>query len=298
MLGLMLAAVCDTVIAPPGPVDVVRVHEWGGVWFGENRIVATADPSSTWDIYSGPSAPDDPICVEAPVVYIHGPSFSGSLQVTAETGSFTVLYPDASGVSPGSAVWRFEAAAESGDPAEEVPFPDSAEIPGNWPVDVWREVPACHLYFEGGVEDKFVYYETEIPVTDFPSARRMLQQGEVSRGLLVQPGADGLYYMEVNPANVPGSLIDGEFLPLETNDAVGTLCGWADGELKTAEVRAMWESWKGHLESGGWAGDTVLLFPLPESRVRAISTLSLQTDLGCEVEYHRLFVGMVPLELL
>ncbi len=297
MLGLMLAAVCDTVMVPPTTADVVRVHEWGVVWMGETRVVATADPASTWDIYSGPSSDEEPICAEAPVIYIHGPDFSGTLEVSTETGSFTVLYPDASGVSPNSALWRFEAMAQDRAPGEET-LPEAAEIPGNWPVDLWREVPSCRLRFESGVEDRFIYYETQIPVTDFPSARRMLEQGEVSAALVVRPAAGGLMYMEVNPANVPGSLIDGEFLPLDTGTAVSRLCDWADGDLKTEEVRALWASWRGHLESEGWMGEKILLFPLPESRIRAISTLSLQTGEGYSVEYHRLFVAMVPLDAL
>lgn len=117
-------------------------------------------------------------------------------------------------------------------------------------------------------------------------------------GLLVRRGEGRLWYMEVGPSGLPDALMDGEFAPLSRDTAVEHLCGWAGGELKTIEIVGLWESWNEHLSEGDWQGDTMLLFPLPPARVDEISSLSLETDRGYPVEYHRLFVGMVPLDLL
>jgi hypothetical protein len=292
MLGLMLAAVCDTVIAPPPEMDVVRVHEWGVVWFGETRVAATADPASAWEM-SGED-PDPMYLAEAPVVYIHGPDFTGSLEVTAETGSFLVNHPEASGMTETSLTWRFDAYSE---PEGEEAFPPP-DLSAEWPVELWRDVPASLLRFDGGAVERFIYYETGIPVTAFPSAREIIAQDRPDGALLVMRDSSGLHYAETDPAGIPTRIIDMRFAPLEDDVALEHLCGWADGQLKTEEVRALWKSWDDYLLEGDWEGDVMLLFPLARARIDRISRLTLQTDQGYRREYHRLFVGMTPLDRL
>jgi len=291
MVGLMLAALCDTVIAPVPQFDVVRVHEWGVVWFGHDRIVATADPASTWDLYSGPYTPDEPICAEAPVVYFHGPDFTGSLRVEAVTGDFTVSYPTPSAVTPDALVWRFSAASsEQQHPAEELV---AERMLPRWPVESWREVPANWLVLDDGSRERFVYYETEIPASEFPHARRIVEEQRVDQGMLIRPGPDGLEHMPVAARDVWTAKLSWEFEELTRERAVSTLCSWAGGQLKTPEIEALWDSWSGHLSSGSMQGDAVLLFPVPADQVWLITSLSMEIDGDLRPEFHRFFVGMV-----
>lgn len=281
----------DTVIAYDEPAYMNIVHEWGVVVFQQDVPPVCGVPWSE-------TAFMDETCAEAPVIWIHGQPFTGSLQVTLPAdGSFTFLYPEPSDMEEGKAKWVFSAG---------IPLPQEESLPAversiytgpfQWALPYWRMVPSLPLQFASGLEENFLYYECTVRegFTD-----NFFTWG--SHGNPVFPAesvSEALYF---SPSGVfPVEPDAGEFMPVdlpiagETNPefAEETFCRWGGSRFKTEEIHALWETWRPELtgEDSYW-----LVFPIPAEYHDEISSLVLTTGTDGTAVCERLFLGAVRL---
>ena len=83
------------------------------------------------------------------------------------------------------------------------------------------------------------------------------------------------------------------------------LCGWAGGNLKSAEIEALWNTWKPFFSAGGPTDiltadesspeEVWILFPLPPDEIERISSISLEVHDPKHriIHYNRLFLGLL-----
>ncbi len=284
---LFAAALMDTVVAVPDE-GTVYVHEWGVVTFSQQSTTVGADPEM--DPYMQLVGPDSwsQTVVRAPVVYFYGEPFSGSFRVSTQDGSFIETFPqpdfksytNADGSSTNQAAWRID----STEPGASADITDAHDIDVCVPGDLsalWRRPPSMNLHFSGGESERFIYYECSLPwdLSLPPVVRDSLgcrledsYSGEVLTFIRTENG--------VELQNAP----DQGIVPL--------LCSWAGGRMKTEELQAMWSTWEGWIDDGQWKGDTLYVFPLPDSTVQSITGIMLDTDEPMNVEYSRFYLGM------
>ncbi|MBD3277742.1 MAG: hypothetical protein GF388_05530, partial [Candidatus Aegiribacteria sp.] len=133
--------------------EAVQVHEWGVVQTDEVTPFAVGARRGYLDDH-GIIQPPEAMAVDAPVVWFHGPEFTGSFTVEVTDGYFTTLIPeprhndmlDEIQVQPreSTAFWDELDCFH----AEEIPH-DRRATPGyyifdgyEWAMDFWRRVPS------------------------------------------------------------------------------------------------------------------------------------------------------------
>lgn len=300
MLTLLLPFLADTVVVPVDET-LIRVHEWGVVSFTSFGTEAAGAPGGTYGF-----DPFGMVCVDAPVVWFHGSPFSGTFTARAGMGFVSVAYPEPSEgfdvPTPQAVSWRVEGRYPV--PFDEAPSPEVPEnTPFAWAMDNWRDVPCLDLFGDGGrYLDRFLYYETLIPDGIQARMNTVVEDGRQlaglfsPEGLLVTTGEESEVHVYcIIPLPV---LTDALRLPLDGSAVQEKLCDWAGGNLKSEEIAALWNTW-GPFFRQRPAGERWLLFPLPPETVEGISNISLSVDSpfqDVEVEYHRLFLGLVRVE--
>ncbi len=308
MIPLLFPILADT-IADPMDHDTVYVHEWGVVCFEElgPEVVGVR-----WEPFPFPDEPPYGYSVEAPVVWFHGSSCTGTFTVSTPEGWLTELYPRPDGTEglpapdiiteyflPQITFAEWSIRLDGPEPSEEEPVPTYGALPFEWAMEYWRGVPSRWLYRESdGFVDRFIYYECGLPAGFDGLFKReggsiVFDEGWSGEGLILASG------------EMPGMLpvhLEGEFetpaiagfYPADPDSLRKIVSGWAEGMLKTEEIDALWNTWEGTLFAppGKW-----LLFPLPSEVTERISAISFTPD-DCwiEVVYERLFLGLIRIE--
>jgi hypothetical protein len=291
MMGMLVAAYLE-------PDDEIQVHEWGVVLYTAEGTRASGASGGYWY---------DPgeIMVEAPVVFIYGPEFTGDLSVKS-AGRIFDTYPepdDSPGLPEGSSGtgtavrWRGIEASPA-DPSGFVPWEEWTNfgIVGFFDaVYSWRAVPSCVLARPSdGFRDSFLYYEVDFSGTGFPLPALLTgSESSVGEALVFHRDASGTVTMRVLGAVEQSEerLVIPEGFSSE--DLLDILLGWADGELTAEEVGSMLQTWEPYIRYGDWQGPDLTVFPMPRELVSRISTLELSTDGSLPVTYSRFFLGML-----
>ena len=297
--------------------ETVFVHEWGVVLIDEVIPMVQGAQRGYLDDH-GMLLPYYPMIVDAPVIWFHGPQFTGTLTVEVQNGYFSLLIPNPASIAANDeslpvfpsgenyiAVWEGlgftdEAPVQSERPYDsEVPVQsdhpydrrgipqESAEEGFEWAMPFWREVPALFVTYEAGYFiDRFIYYEC--------SASNLFGQREPSEsyeyGSLVFHSEDGVLKADLTVA--PGNIIRIE-LAVSDEGILEVLGDWGGDEFLYEEIEALWKTWKPSiLTKCVQNGEAIVLFPLTDEQVESISTIDLQTDQGYRVQYSRLFLAM------
>ena len=260
------------------------VHEWGVVVFQESGDVLCNGP---WEPGEYSEYVQE---AEAPVIWIHGSPFSGSLAVHTGEQSITYTYPEPAQNAPGVTRWDISANHFLTEMEEERTL---YQGPFYWGIDFWRAVPSLHLsHYNTEVEENFLYYECTVG-PEF-SELFFLRDSEgdftfnndlITEGLQFAMGTQYLMVIR-NGTLIPLNMTVNPELAQET------ICRWADSRLNSTEITALWETWRPVLENDE---ENWFIFPIPEEYHNLISTIELTTDSGSEVEYERLFLGAVKI---
>ncbi|OPL17649.1 MAG: hypothetical protein AVO35_09480 [Candidatus Aegiribacteria sp. MLS_C] len=286
MIEMLLAtALLDTVIAVPGD-GTVQVHEWGVVTFIEGSVVPGSDPAtvSHWQT-PFQQDPEQEMVVRAPVVYFYGPAFSGTFVVRAGSASFIETWPTPASMTDGpcaTASWNIigtSAREEGGTPGYP---PGTGCIPEDL-LELWREPLSKNLLFDDGGSESFIYYECSI-------------DGGTGAWDPVRTSEDGFSLDPDYAGPVMSFARDGGSVVMvdpPEEEVIETLCDWAEGTMKTKELEGMWATWEEWIYGGSWQGDTLLIFPLPQSTVEGITGIELITDGMMEILYSRFFLGVL-----
>jgi hypothetical protein len=317
MIPLMLSLLVDTVAVDPY-YDTVRDHEWGVIQMDYGFYEAVGAEWCYPD-ENGNYRYGEMMIVDAPVVWFHGPGFSGSFAVDVMKGSFTTVYPEPDVIEQippvlesllptERATWSGLEFTRSGLDDERVVDRISSmgcEMENfAWAAPWWREVPSLAVSRESdGWSDRFIYYEC--------TTASLHPDGEAIRGNISDicrgPGllfsysqAECTFMVEkvmiedvlANPRSYPQGNDDWQVTDIVTAE----LCRWAESNMKSEELEALWKTWKPViLDRCDMFDENILLFPLTDEVVESISRLTLTTDEGFFVEYHRLFLGLIAL---
>ena len=304
MLLLLFSVLVDTVLIEPD-FETVSVHEWGVVQLDDTFLKATGAewcfPDENGEFQSG-----ELMVVDAPVVWFHGPDFTGSFTVDILDGEVTVHYPrqmdtiitsasiSNSGQTGEIVRWTDLSFRNAADEIDGVIAPIDSEIENfGWALPFWRDVPSLTIERElDGWSDNFLYYECTVAKLP-PSLGNKDGEGCIAGycgPALLFTFDDGRLLAQ--HADVSDRLdVSGGYL---TDDQIQeTLCQWAGNNLKTQEIASLWNTWEPPVRGKcSLYGQRVLLFPLADHVVESISRLNLVTDQGFFVEYHRLFLGL------
>ncbi len=301
----------------------VFVHEWGVVLIDEVLPMACGAERGYLE-ENGTLQPYYSMAVDAPVIWFHGPEFTGTLTVEVQNGFFSLLIPlpASSSISDESipvfqdeenyfAVWQdlsftdelsirgdipadrrgVESATDelsiSGDMPADRRGVESAEEGFQWAMPFWREVPALIVSYDpASYVDRFIYYEC--------SATNLFEEQEPSEsyqnGSLLFHEEDGELAADLVIAPLDRIRIE---LGVSDDGILDVLADWGGNEFLNEEIEALWKTWKPSLLTRCILyGETVVLFPLTDEQVESISTIDLQTEQGYRVEYSRLFLAL------
>jgi len=277
--------------------DIILVHEWGVVLTDEVVLEALGAERGFLE-EDGTLQPYSMMLVDAPVIWFHGPPFSGSLTVTVQNGYFTLLIPNPAAVSfcdePSPvfsegenyvAVWEdLVFTDDESMPADRRGVSDS-EAGFEWAMPFWREVPALTVRYDPlSFTDRFVYYECSAsnlfdsnePLENIEGSFLMFygKDGELTADLMIDRG------ITVESA-------------LSRDGILEIFAGWGNDEFLEEEIEALWQTWKPSLLSRCVIyGEKVIVFPLTGEQVESISTIELETELHHNVVYSRLFLAI------
>lgn len=280
----------------------IEVHEWGVVTFDGGGAVMGAAPDVAPDTLT---EPDYPVVERAPVVYFHGPEFSGRFTVAVPDGSILDTWPFPSIRDDNSSTWVITRAGWQELDAVNTPL---IERVGGWEAAPWRRQQTMTLAFEGPAYEKFVYYEAGFSdLSAFPVAVR---NGRLS----VREGCEDMPVALVIPSPegplVTVTTASGAVCPLRAlrnallsgpADLYDTLIEWSEGVVDIEEVDALWATWRGwFLDSSqrdGGADCALLIYLLPAEDAEALSVLSLEPDPAFEVRYGRYLLCALEIDL-
>jgi len=284
--------------------QTVFVHEWGVVLIDEDIPTASGAERGYLE-ENGMLQPYYSMAVDAPVIWFHGPEFTGTLTVEVQNGYFSLLIPlpvtesiddESIPVYPEgdnyTAVWKDLAFTDDVSISSDRPYDRRGILDDStegflWAMPFWREVPALTVtYGAGSYTDRFIYYEC--------SASNLFEEREPSesyqRGALVFHEEDGELAAELVIA--PRDRISIE-LAVSDEGILDVLQDWGDDEFLVEEIEALWKTWKPRILTRCIQdGEAIVLFPLTEEQIESISSLDLQTDQGYSVEYSRLFLAL------
>ena len=287
-----------------GSEETVFVHEWGVVSIDE--VIPMAQGAQRGYLEeNGMLQPYYSMMVDAPVIWFHGPEFTGTFTVEVQNGFFSLLIPNPAEVSSSDeslpvfpsgenyiAVWddldfTCEDPDRSDRPYDRRGVPDDSTEGFQWAMPFWREVPALTVtYGAASYTDRFIYYEC--------SASNLFDEQEPSesyqRRSLVFHEEEG--ELKADLVVAPGNRIRIE-LAVSDDGILEVLKEWGGGDFLDEEIEALWKTWKPSiLTRCVQDGEVIVLFPLTDEQAESISTIDLQTDQNYIVQYSRLFLAL------
>ncbi len=276
----------------------IEVQEWGVItWSGGDPVVTAS--SELPDSHS--SGEDDVYQVRAPVIYINGPEFEGTVTVRTDNGSIFDIYPQVSNCqrTHNSVSWT---ASFSNERIEEYPA-ELGTAPGEWNYNLWRVDPALTVSIGENWTDKFLYYETAPETLDFlpwlSGAESVSDEYASIPVMVFRNGNNGAKYCICTMRDFVygGSM---EFKAIEERPLLMEIISWSAGILEPEQADAMWKTWSSwimndHTEEPAYRNGMVLYMIPPELTGR-ISSISVRPDgTGYPVDYYRCILAAIPL---
>jgi hypothetical protein len=277
----------------------IQVHEWGVLaWSGGDPVLSSAPAT----IFPADSAPvEQQYLLRAPVLYFHGPDFSGSVTVKTKNGSIFDIYPPVPDADRGHNYCRWNADFTNTRLEE---YPDLRGLaPGNWNYDLWRVDYAMVVSLSNGWSDKFLYYETAPENTDFlpfsPGMESVCEEYKDIEAVAVKTSSSGLLYARCTLGNiVNGGEMD--FSSVESAGIVGILYEWAGGVIDFEEVDALWQTWApwvlADFMNEPEYSNGLVLYMIPQELTENLSTISVVSDeMQYPVQISRFLLVAMPL---
>lgn len=282
---------------------VIDVHEWGVITFdGCEAVLGTAPQALSDTVFD----PGYPVVDRAPVVYFHGPEFSGRFTVDVPNGSIIDAWPFPSLRDENGCTWVITRAGWQELDSVNTPLVDRV---GGWRAAPWRAPQTMTLVFEGPAYEKFVYYEAGFSdLSAFPitvrDGRLSIREGcgDIPVALVV-PSAEGplVTVTTASRASSPiralnNALVSG---PADLHEV---LMQWSVDVVDIEEVDALWATWRdwflnaGSREAAG-SGGALLIYLLPAEDAEALSVLGLETDQAFDVRYGRYLLCALEMDL-
>ncbi|MCD4702666.1 MAG: hypothetical protein K8S24_12500 [Candidatus Aegiribacteria sp.] len=283
--------------------ETVLVHEWGVVLIDEAIPMVRGAQRGYLD-ENGTLQPYYSMIVDAPVIWFHGPEFTGTLTVEVQNGYFSLLIPLPVSSSTCDetipvfldeenylAVWEdlsftYEYVMTVDRPVDVDGIPgESAEEGFQWAMPLWRRVQALTVTYEAASYiDRFIYYECS--ASNLFEEHDPLGNCECNAMVFYEENGELAADLVADPANRTSTESS-----LSSERIVDILSDWGGNEFQEDEIKALWKTWEPSLRTRCMLyGETIVLFPLTDEQVESISTIELQTDQGYNVEYSRLFL--------
>ncbi|MFO7626278.1 MAG: hypothetical protein R6V62_03345 [Candidatus Fermentibacteraceae bacterium] len=283
----------------------IFVHEWGVLSWSGPDFSFSGSP-----FVPVPVSDPDGMMMRAPVLYFHGPEFTGTVTVRTDNGLLSHIYPEASdgGVSNGFCSWTgsftYDSAAaslrETAAPIENrrSPFP----LP-RWPYHLWRTGESMTVTTSCATEG-FLYYETTPDDLGFLPCSNGGQPVSEEWGqvpaIVLTWSETGPRFAECRLGDIPGPG-DEAFVTMTPDLIHRTLRQWSRNVIDIEEVDALWNTWtewfSGGFAEGGSYPRGLLLYPIPESLLSNLSTIEVVPEGPSQypTRVRRLILAAVPL---
>lgn len=302
---MFLAAVaiaCGTLHSEDRELPLVNVHEWGVLSWDGPAPVFTGNPEA---------AVPDPggVMLRAPVLYFHGPEFTGTVTVKTSNGLMAQVYPEPTqgGAGQEFCSWTgsfgypraglgirgmtaaIDRLLETGVPA--------------WPLHLWRTGESMTVTTSCAVES-FLYYET-LPVdTGFlpyiPGAETVAGQWSGTEAIVIRRSQNGVVYSRCFLEEITGRA-DMAYSELHPDRIHDILREWSRDIIDLEEVDALWNTWtqwicREHMDGGTYANGLVL-YLVPESLLHEMSTIEVEAEAPSPYPFRvrRFILAAVPL---
>lgn len=283
----------------------IIVHEWGVLsWTGPESSFSGAPDAR-------PDFPDpDGMLVRAPVLYFHGPEFSGTVTVSTQNGVVSHVHPEVSDGGAGSMFCSWKGSfgydrntgslRETAAPIEDgrglLPF-------SRWPYHLWRTGESMTIRTSCATEG-FLYYETAPENLGFLPCSRggqpVADEWQQVPAIALAWSETGPVFAECTLEDIPGPG-DEAFIPMTPDLVQHALRRWSRNVIDIEEADALWNTWmdwfSGGYAAGGSYPNGLLLYPIPEELLESLSTIEVVPDGPSQypVRVQRLILAAVPL---
>jgi hypothetical protein len=285
----------------------VSVHEWGVITWEGGSVYAQGAP---WDYW-------EEVVTRAPVVYFHGPDFSGDFTVSVDNGYIIEIYPSDGTWSDDSHTWSGSFFNSYDETRREIMESRGMLYPSDfaWALEHWREPEA--LTFEGsdGFTEEFLYYETHMDdVTFMPlypgwNPEEVTDREYLDTELVLLTFDDDGLLTAATCTLARFAMRSG--LPLEWdlevdcsgNGMLEVFYEWSRDLIDISEVDALWLTWRDWFTYDaltmldGSGADALAVYLLPQELTGSVSTLELTVSEGYTVNYGRYLLVAVPVTL-
>ena len=264
----------------------IQVHEWGVLTLTGDDAVLSSVPGTPSPVTSpliDTGEDSQGFLLRAPVLYFHGPAFSGTVTVKTNNGSIFDIYPSVADENRNHnyCSWTIDS---SDKPIEE--YPDfHGMAPGEWDYDLWRDVYALSLSRIDGWNDMFLYYETAPETTDFlpyrPGMESLCDEFMDVEALVIRrtDGTDSYSHCLLRDV-VYGD--DSRYMEISSEGILGVLYGWSVELIAIDEVDALWNTWSSWIlrESINEPGyeNGLVIYMIPADLTEKLSTISVVPD--------------------
>jgi hypothetical protein len=305
----LLAALLIAHGSPGREMPRMYVHEWGVMTYGECQTEMSNVPPT----YSAAA-------VRAPVVYFHGPEFTGTFSVEVGEGYLTDLYPAPDSGGYDRAVWTdlrgfYE---QSRSPIARKAIRD---LPSEFEeyLDSWRSVQSLVLSRGSDFSDRFLYYECVLGDSLLDLDRWVAPVRYEDGELLLRPLVPGLSedgevlvimreggergYLKCPESRLETEISFDDLRPYSTEEVMRVLFEWNDEDIDFEEIVALWRTWEEFLtgpvgERETSAHGAAVIGRMDPEKLDQLCHLELITEEGYTVEYRRFVLSVLLLDQL
>ncbi len=297
-MALLLVIVFGPAQADQRRLPEIHIHEWGVLSSCGPDMVFSGIPATPEAI---PDLPPGNFVLRAPVLYFHGPEFSGTVTVSTGNGVISEVYPEPSsgGVGLTSCSWTGDFNYNPANIHER----DALSTGTPWPYHLWRTGQSMTVHSAGWTES-FLYYETapnRVDYLPYPAeSAAMADEWADLQALVFREFEDGVRFS----ISSLGALAEGGDLiyrEMDPNEVHNTLRKWSRDIIDIYEVDALWNTWSqwicGEHPSGSDYHRGLVLYLVPDELLHNLSTIVLEPHgpAGYPSRLRRYILAAVPL---
>lgn len=289
-------AYCDT----DYELATIQVNEWGVLTWNGNDPVLSAVPGTPSPESFDPAFNGGEMLLRAPVLYFHGPAFSGTVTVETNNGSIFDIYPP---VPDENRNYNHCSWTVDFDYAPVEKYPDfHGMAPGEWNYDLWRDVDALSISGPNDWNDKFLYYETAPASTDFlpytPGTKSLCDEYKNIKAVVFKNRNGEVSYSECTLEDIVYGG-DIEVKDMRPDAILDILYDWSVEVINFDEVDALWNTWSpwivhGHMDESAYSNGFVM-YMIPAELTDNLSTITVVPDASYPINISRYLIVAMPL---